>query len=72
MGGPGSIGAAVGVVRRSLAAMRKIVELHREGPTRSDGTYCVSCVESPYPCPSLRALAYVHADHHDYQAEWRP
>ena len=26
----------------------------------------------PYPCPTLRALAAVYADHPDYQADWRP
>lgn len=64
-------------------AKRAIVELH--GPVEEQGvTVCSECgpdedvpfrVEAygrGWPCPTMRALARVYADHPDYREEWRP
>lgn len=55
-------------------AKRRIVEAH--GPYRMASLgYCSSCGDVPqvaYPCPTLRALAAIYADHPDYRVEWRP
>lgn len=50
-------------------------------PRESSATFCEACGD-PYfwdqtppvewPCPTLRALASVYADHPDYRDEWRP
>lgn len=64
-------------------ADRAIVDLH---PTRTaywwggeaEVEVCDTCSTGPYaqdedveaPCPTLRALASVYADHPDYQPEW--
>jgi Family of unknown function (DUF6221) len=58
------------MLRRECGATRRIVEMHREGPTGSDGTYCVSCLGSHFPCHTLRATAYVYADDPDFRREW--
>lgn len=56
-------------VLAECAAKRRIVEMHREGP---GGDYCSQCDREPvWPCVTLRALASVHADHRDYDPEWR-
>ncbi|MBA8801718.1 hypothetical protein FB382_000009 [Nocardioides ginsengisegetis] len=56
-------------------AKRQIIEEHRN----PEGTeWCLRCVEhdgedTPYPCPTLRALATtIYTDHPDYRDEWRP
>lgn len=49
-------------------AMRRIVELH-------GGDYDGECSSPSHldgPCRTLRALATPHADHPDYQPEWKP
>jgi hypothetical protein len=52
-------------------AKRRIVERHYEVPA-SDIMWssCPVCRET-WPCPDLRALASVYADHADYREEWR-
>ncbi len=49
-------------VRAECKAHSFIVRQHR--PSR--------CACSEWPCPTIRALASVYADHPDYQQEWRP
>jgi rubrerythrin len=37
------------------------------------GLYCADDgLDAPYPCPDIKDLASVYADHPDYQQEWRP
>jgi hypothetical protein len=66
-------------------AKRRIVELHAQ---RDDAPACSECggftsttgargIEhagylAPWPCPTLRALASVYADHQEFQGAWRP
>lgn len=62
-------------------AKRAIVEWH-ESTVREGEKFCAECgppetevyLYAPgtmhYPCPTLRALASVYADHGDYRAEW--
>ena len=57
-------------------AMRRIVGEHLPGG--EDGkSYCGCCwlddlrTWEPYPCPTMRAVASVYADHPDYQEAWR-
>lgn len=62
-------------VLAEVAAKRRIVELHH--PL----AYLVcsvcqfdtgeECVPEMYPCPTVRALASVYADHSDFNPEWR-
>ena len=55
-------------VLREVEAKRRIVGLH----SGDNDTMCQSW-EGNYveePCPTLRALASVYADHEDYRAEW--
>ena len=59
---------------REIASKRAILELHANGTPGVD--YCKSCWDGntplDWPCPTLRALAAVHADHPDYEPEWAP
>lgn len=61
---------------------RRIVELHRAEPiSRTACTTtphrCVECgytldgLATAHPCPTLRVLASVYADHPDFREEWR-
>lgn len=52
-------------VLREIAAKRAILELHAEAGMGD-------CAHSSDPCPTLRHLAAVYADHPDYQPEWAP
>lgn len=68
-------------------AKRRIVEIHDrvesdwidgDGDDRS-GVFCAVCEGEAgytggdtYPCPTLRAVAAVYADHPDYDEAWRP
>lgn len=67
-------------------AKRRIVEEHPPtDPIDRDGTcYCQRClgqgtdvgypdewVQAWHPCPTLRLLAAIYADHPDYREEWR-
>lgn len=71
-------------VLAECAAKRSIVGMHQ--PMKDDGwvsgeshgyLWCSSCGSVdydspvPYPCPTLRALAAVYADHPEYQDEWK-
>lgn len=63
-------------------AVRQVLELH----VRDEEGECAACGEGSYgcpqagegdryegtdwPCPTLRALAQIWADHPDYQQEW--
>jgi hypothetical protein len=51
-------------------AKRRIVELHSGDSDDMCQSYAGNYVYEP--CPTLRALASVHADHPDYREEWRP
>lgn len=62
-------------VLREVAAMRAIVEHHRAEPFEDapDEFYCRVCdsgIGGFYPCPTLRALASIWADHEAYDEEW--
>jgi hypothetical protein len=66
----------------TVAAHRRILWMHATPWLGMDE--CGICVDEyggtiqddgpphePYPCPTLRALASVYADHPDYRDEWR-
>jgi hypothetical protein len=43
------------------------------------GQFCLTCIDrdnpdeqTAYPCPTMRILAWVYADHADYRSEWAP
>lgn len=71
-------------VLAECAAKRRIVELHRdlervvvdadsdEHLRLTGGGECSECHHKTMPCPTLRHLAVVHADHPDYDEAWRP
>lgn len=59
---------------RECEAKRRIVAEHPlddEGFCYDDATHSHGC-KWHWPCPTLRALASVYADHPDYHEEWRP
>lgn len=65
------------IARRVLVeceAKRLIAALHQTSGDIAD--HCITGVAdylptpAPYPCPTLRALASVYADHSDYRQEW--
>ena len=67
-------------VLREVAAKRAILAEHRE-EGRGDHRGCAGCGWCPgdevrlnevEECPTLRALAAVHADHPDYNQRWSP
>lgn len=63
-------------------AKRRIVALHAyqaRGATWGECAVCFDPQTGPgeydfetWPCPTLRVLAAVYADHPDYRPEWRP
>lgn len=59
-------------VLREVASKRSILELHANGYPGID--YCVSCWNGneslDWPCPTVRTLASVYADHLDYDPAW--
>lgn len=74
-------------VLAECSAKRKIVERHKPVRSWSGGALqCEHCADlchsrsglgcedpdAPYPCPDIRDLASVYADHPDYREEWRP
>ena len=67
-------------VLRDVEAKRRVVELHyaelvevinADGDERS-GYWCAECDGAPFPCRTLRLLAWAYADHQDYRPEWAP
>lgn len=76
---PGTTGGAADRTRRrraELRAVRAVIELHRGAADIWGFHGCLTCgnvadTTDGYPCPTVRALAAVHADHPDYRAEWR-
>lgn len=67
-----------------VAALRAVVAEHGVGTVLVDGhQVCETCVSPDdwtvthldpalvYPCPTLRALAAIWADHEDYRQEWK-
>jgi hypothetical protein len=65
--------------RRETAIKRAILALHERIPAadHTRGDRCRTChSEVPesgvWPCPTLRLLASVYADHPDYQPDWGP
>jgi hypothetical protein len=70
-------------VLREVEAMRRIVEMHPPQPTSDGAPECRECSwyeayegfndhSEPWPCPTLRTLATIWADHEDYRAGWAP
>lgn len=72
-------------VLAECAAKRAIVELHAAFPRiagwdEAPTVHCATCSEccttdwdtNTYPCPTIRHLATIYADHPDYSPEWRP
>lgn len=62
-------------VLADVEAKRRIVGLH---PSYGGyGERCATCQSEddlagdPWPCPTLRALASVYADHPEFREEWR-
>ena len=68
-------------VLAECAAKRAIVELHQPYEIAQRMTYgdihpCMTCGSvddspEPFPCPTVRTLAAVYADHPAYLDEWR-
>lgn len=61
-------------------AKRQIVAQHEQVSTSEGGTGCENCdwderygevLGDEGPCPTVRILAAVYADHPDYREEWR-
>lgn len=51
---------------------RRLIELHvPDGPITANGPRCGACWQSA-PCPTIRTLAVLYADHPDFQEAWRP
>lgn len=69
-------------LRAECAAKRAIMALHAlyVEPSAPWEKMCLQCdprapawdedAYTPYPCPTVRAIAAVYADHPDYQQEW--
>lgn len=64
---------------RECEAKRRILDLHEENeqqrvPASRLGPELFTCAECQdfLPCPTLRALAAVYADHPDYDPAWAP
>jgi hypothetical protein len=68
-----------------IAAKRRIVELHTDTENHAHGCPGRGALDDEwhvieagqpltlvYPCPTLRLLASVYADHSDYREEWKP
>jgi hypothetical protein len=58
-------------------AKRLIVRAHpariagKDASTAGPGAVrCSGCIDRPYPCINLRALASLYSDHEDYETEW--
>ena len=51
-----------------VAALRAVTKPH-DAPDYAD--LCISC-EWKWPCPPLRHMAAIWADHPDYDGSWRP
>ncbi|GAA4288096.1 DUF6221 family protein [Georgenia daeguensis] len=84
-GAAGTNDAAVGSTARAdrpdrrraeLRALRAIVQLHQGAADIWGFHGCLTCgnvadTTAGFPCPTVRALAAVYADHPDYREEWR-
>lgn len=57
-------------VLREVEAKRQILEAHG-GDLGPQVMFCPHC-EHDTPCPTVRLLAAVYADHPDYRPEWAP
>lgn len=69
-------------ILRDVEAKRRVVELHKdpervvkdpdapEGLALAPGGPCLECHHATHPCPTLRALVSVYADHEDFDAGW--
>lgn len=57
-------------VMREVEAKRQILTAHG-GDLDEQSMFCGHC-EHDTPCPTLRAVAAVYADHPDYRQEWTP
>lgn len=53
-------------IAHECEAKRRIIERH------GDGGDCFDCTPTRYPCPTLRLVAAIYADHPDYREEWKP
>ncbi|MCU1656949.1 MAG: hypothetical protein JWO57_1605 [Pseudonocardiales bacterium] len=51
---------------------RRLVELHANGITTSDGDAACQQCGPPAPCMTLRLLSTLYGDHPDFQEQWRP
>jgi hypothetical protein len=64
---------------RAVVEMHAPVEVYREQPlvctvcvqTDDSGDFIVSRPEDAWPCPTLRALASIWADHPEFRQEWK-
>lgn len=66
-------------VLRECAAKRAIMDIHsdRDGDCARCSDYAWFAIldggeHEEFPCPTIRHLAAVYADHQDYQPEWAP
>lgn len=67
------VGSTPARVLATVAAMRRIVELHAEYDPDGYPGYCGSCGDVPqadYPCPTLKALASIYADADGFDPRW--
>lgn len=67
-------------VLRQVAAMRKILRIHRtvpamfrDGSTRDTCSECANDHQIPHePCVFKRIIASIYSDHREYREEWAP
>lgn len=62
--------------RAELRALRAVVQLHQGAADIWGFHGCLTCgnvadTTAGFPCPTVRALAAVYADHPDYREDWR-
>ena len=76
--GVGSTAGANRLDRRQaeLRALRAVVQLHQGAADIWGFHGCLTCgnvadTTAGFPCPTVRALAAIYADHPDYREEWR-
>lgn len=55
-------------VLQEVAAKRALLADH--GGPDPEHIYCCTCADEVYPCPPVRYVASVYADHDDYDPAW--
>lgn len=72
----GTVEARPARVLAQVAALRAVVELHRNGGEYGDDAYCEVCHDytrhdaHAWPCPTILALVQPYAGHPDFDPAW--